>query len=408
MSQWFPKIAEYDYDGWNAEPYLGREFHGVWGNFDVKITIDKAYIIGGSGYLQNAEEIGAGYTEKYKRKPKKGKLTWHFYAPKVHDFTWAADPDYLHDIVKGPGEVEIHFFYKNNPDIIDNWKKLQPLTVDLMAHFNETIGAYPYKQYSVIQGGDGGMEYAMCTLITGEREFGSLVGVTAHELAHSWFQFLLATNEMKHEWMDEGFTTYISTLAKDKVLKENKPFPLQNAYASYFYLVRSGVEQPQATNANRYDYNLAYESTAYSKGCIFLAQLEYIIGKENFSTTLKEYYKDFMFKHQRLMILDALQNAFLIFILKWYLTDWTQTTTTIDYKIVDVINVDEEKTKIKLERVESMPMPLDILVTYDDGREAYFYIPLSIMRGQKEKPNESGAWAVQKDWAWRFLLMNSR
>ena len=64
----------------------------------------------------------------------------------------------------------------------------------------------------VIQGGDGGMEYAMCTLITGGRKFGSLVGVTAHELAHSWFQFLLATNETKHEWMDEGFTTFIFRL----------------------------------------------------------------------------------------------------------------------------------------------------------------------------------------------------
>ena len=66
------------------------------------------------------------------------------------------------------------------------------------------------------------MEYAMCTLITGERKLGSLIGVTAHELAHTWFQFLLATNESKHEWMDEGFTSFISTLAENEVLKEEK------------------------------------------------------------------------------------------------------------------------------------------------------------------------------------------
>ena len=89
-----------------------------------------------------------------------------------------------------------------------------------MTYFNEHIGAYPYKQYSVIQGGDGGMEYAMSTLITGERKLGSLIGVTAHELAHTWFQFLLATNESKHEWMDEGFTSYISNMAMNELMEE--------------------------------------------------------------------------------------------------------------------------------------------------------------------------------------------
>ena len=104
------------------------------------------------------------------------------------------------------------FFYKNSLDSTTKnyWKRMQPKTVELMQYFSEHIGTYPYKQYSVRQGGDGGMEYAMCTLITGKRSFGSLVGVTAHEMAHTWFQFLLATNEAKHEWMDEGFTEYYS------------------------------------------------------------------------------------------------------------------------------------------------------------------------------------------------------
>ena len=80
MTQWYPKMAEYDFEGWHADPYIAREFHGVWGDFDVKITIDKDYIIGGSGYLQNPEEIGFGYEEpgtKLKKQNKKTK-TWHF------------------------------------------------------------------------------------------------------------------------------------------------------------------------------------------------------------------------------------------------------------------------------------------------------------------------------------------
>ncbi len=224
MAQWYPKMAEYDYEGWNADPYTGREFHGVWGNFDVKITLDKAFTVAASGYLQNADEIGRGYSERKKPKTKKGKITWHYIAPNVHDFTWAADPDYIHDTYPGPNGVTLHFFYKNNPDIIENWKKLQPLTAQLMDYFNTKIGEYPYKQYSVVHGGDGGMEYAMLTLITGNRKFGSLVGVTAHELAHSWFQHILATNETKHEWMDEGFTFLSQALRSTKFSNKKKNF----------------------------------------------------------------------------------------------------------------------------------------------------------------------------------------
>jgi hypothetical protein len=164
MAQWYPKMAEFDFEGWHADPYIAREFHGVWGNFDVNITIDKDYTLGGSGYLQNPNEIGHGYQDEAVtvKIPKRTKnLTWHFVAPMVHDFTWAADKDYVHDVVKGPNDVAMHFLYKNYPKTVENWKKLQPMMVNVMGFFNKSIGNYPYKQYSFIQGGDGGMEYAM-------------------------------------------------------------------------------------------------------------------------------------------------------------------------------------------------------------------------------------------------------
>ena len=398
MAQWYPKLAEYDIDGWNASPYLGREFHGVWGNFDVKITLDKNFTVAASGYLQNPEDIGKGYKKIKRSKSKKGKLTWHFIAPNVHDFTWAADKDYIHDIYPGPNNVKLHFFYKNNPSIIDNWKKLQPLTAELMEYFNSSIGDYPYKQYSVVQGGDGGMEYAMLTLITGERKFGSLVGVTAHELAHSWFQNILATNEMKHEWMDEGFTTYISTIATDKVLKENKIFPLRNAYLGYYNLALSGIEQPQQTNANRYAYNYAYESSAYNKGAVFLSQLGYIIGKENLNNSLKIYFEEFKFKHPTPRDFIRIAERVSGILLNWYLTDWTQTTNTIDYKISGVSKLDN-KTIIDIERVGMMPMPLEILISFKNGNKQIHYVPIGIMRGEK-KPYVDIEWILHNDWTW--------
>ncbi len=397
MAQWYPKLAEYDYEGWNAEPYLGREFHGVWGDFDVTLTLDKKYVVAASGYLQNPDEVGHGYSEK-KGKSKKGKLKWHFVAPRVHDFTWSADPEYIHDTHMGPNDVLLHFFYKDNSKYNENWKNLQPKTAELMRFFNQTIGKYPYRQYTVAQGGDGGMEYAMLTLITGNRGFESLVGVTAHELAHSWFQHVLATNEMKYEWMDEGFTTYISTLAKDKILNQNSFFPLQRSYDSYLYLARSGKEQPQQTNANRYEYNLAYEVSAYSKGSVFLSQLGYIIGEDKLSKTLKEYYRMHQFKHPVPNDFRRVAERVSEIQLKWYLTDWTQTTNTIDYSIKSV-KADESRTLINIERIGSMPMPLEVLVNFKDGSSEIHYIPISLMRGEKENPY-SIKWTVHKDWPW--------
>lgn len=394
MSQWYPKLAEYDFEGWHADPYIGREFHGVWGNFDVKINIDKNYIIGGTGYLQNPNSIGYGYQTGSVNKPNTDKLTWHFKAPKVHDFTWAADPDYIHDTTQVPNGPLLHFFYKKNmpKSKLENWKKLQPKTVQLMQYYNKHIGKYPYKQYSVIQGGDGGMEYAMCTLILGEGKFEGLFGTTAHELAHSWFQFLLATNEAKNAWMDEGFTQYISEYAENEILEKNLINPTKQVYDGYVYLATSGKEQPQTTHADRYNYNQAYGISAYYKGYVFLSQLGYVIGEDNLKKTIKKYFEDFKFKHPTPN--DVIRTAEKIsgLELDWYLTDWTQTTNTIDYGIKSIKN----KTVV-LERIGLMPMPIDVKVYYEDGTNENFYIPLQMMRG--EKPSKA---TLIKDWAWAY------
>ncbi|WP_426431918.1 M1 family metallopeptidase [Winogradskyella sp. HB-48] len=380
MAQWYPKLAEYDDEGWHADPYIGREFHGVWGNFDVKLTIDQDYVVGGTGYIQS------------ETKAKKGKKTVHFKAPKVHDFTWAADPDFIHDIFEMENGPTLHFYYKKDlePKYIENWKKLQPDTAKLMTYFSENIGQYPYDQYSVIQGGDGGMEYAMCTLITGQRSYRSLLGVTAHEMAHSWFQFLLATNEAKHEWMDEGFTSYISTLAENEFGSSRSDNPLSGSYRGYIGLASSGYEQPLTTHADRYKYNQVYGAAAYSKGAVFIAQLGYIIGEENLKKTIKKYFEVFAFKHPKPMDFIRTAERVTDFELDWYLIDFAQTTNTVDYGVKSV-----EDNTITLERIGLMPMPIDLSVTYTDGSTEEFYIPLQMMRG--EKPTSA---TIIDDWAW--------
>jgi len=398
MAQWYPKLAEYDFEGWHADPYIGREFHGVWGNFDLKLTIDNSYIVGGTGYLQNEKDIKIVPVNKKKKRKKTN--TWHFVAPNVHDFTWAADPDYIHDKLQIENGPMLHFYYKSTmaEEYQKRWRDLQPITAKLMAFFNENIGVYPYKQYSVIQGGDGGMEYGMCTLITGERSFESLVGVTSHELAHTWFQFLMATNEGNHPWMDEGFTEYICTMAEVNVMNIDEQKYFERAYKRYVRYALSGFEQPQSTHADRYEYNAAYGTSSYVKGAIFLRQLKYIIGEKAFRKTLHDYFNSWSFKHPTPNDFIRCAEKASGLELDWYLTDWTRTDNVIDYGIKSV-EKKEQNTEIVIERIGLVPMPTELEIEYADGEIMKYYIPLQMMRG--EKPTNKPI-IVLKDWAWAY------
>ena len=402
MTQWYPKMAEFDFEGWHADPYIAREFHGVWGDFDVNITIAKEYTLGGSGYLQNQNEIGHGYEDagvnvNYPKKMRM--LTWHFVAPMVHDFAWAADKNYMHDIVKGPNDVDLHFLYKNYPKTIENWKKLEPMMVNVMDFFNKNIGNYPYKQYSFIQGGDGGMEYAMSTLMLGNGTLEGIYGTATHELGHSWFQHVLASNESKHPWMDEGFTTYVSDLAENEFATNKVANPLEGNYRAYYSLVNSGKEQPQTTHGDRYDENRPYSISSYVKGSIFLSQLNYVIGKDKLAETIKRYFHDFKFKHPTPNDIKRSAERVSGANLDWYLLDWTQTLNTIDYG-VKTVTENGEKTTVSLERIGLMPMPIDLLVEYADGTMESFYIPLRQMHYEKENPMPAVKRTVLSDWTW--------
>jgi len=394
MTQWFPKLAEFDSEGWHPNPYIGREFHGVWGNYSVNITIDKNYVVGGTGYLLNANEIGHGYSDKAPKEKEEATNTWKFYAPDVHDFAWAADPDYIHDIKKSESGVDLHFFYKPTVNV-DDWKKLQDDSVKLMKYFEESIGPYPWKQYSIIQGGDGGMEYAMCTMITGERPYPSLLGVTAHEMAHAWFQHLLATNEAKHAWMDEGFTEYVTSLSENYVNDVAPEFPHKSSYDRYYLLASSGFEQAQTIHSDRYDYNFAYGASAYSKGSVFLSQLGYIIGKENLNKTLKRYYEEFKFKHPTPNDFKRVAEKVSDLELEWYLNEWTRTPHKIDYGI-DISSL-ESKRVITLKRKARIPMPIEVVVSFADGSSDLYYIPNDLLHGYKSFNEEV---YLMEPWNW--------
>lgn len=394
MSQWYPKLAEYDYEGWHADPYIAREFYGVWGDFDVNITIDKHYMLAATGTLQNPEEIGFGYqADGVKVKQAAGStLTWKFNAENVHDFVWTADPDYTmlkRQVKNGP---LFYFVYKKVDSLQKYWTALADTITKAYPFIAKTFGAYPYKNYSFIQGGDGGMEYPMATLIKSYSP-----GTAIHEFMHSWYYGLMGNNESLYPWMDEGFATY-SELRVSSFLRRDTAFPFTRTYDSYFRLVKSGKEEPMSTHADHYNTNFAYEVAAYSKGCLFLTQLGYIVGDETLDKIMIEYYNEWRFKHPNANDFVRIAEKVSGIDLQWYKQYWIYTTKTIDYAIADISD-QNGKAMITIKRNGLMPMPVDLLITYKDGTREIHYVPLGLMYGTKPPENNTPRF-VHNEWKW--------
>ena len=390
MAQWFPKIAEYDRQGWHANPYIAREFYAPWGDFDVSISINKNYIVAATGILENKTK-------------EKNKNVWNFKAKNVHDFVWAADPDYVHDILKVDSEnLELHFYYqKTNDEMVSNWKRLQDDTADAFRYINGKFGKYPYTKYSVIQGGDGGMEYPMATLITGERSYPSLLSVTIHEALHSWYQMLLGTNESYLAWMDEGFTSFAQNITFINKFNEiyNLDFtnPLERSYNRYYNFIKTGLEEPLSTHSDHFSTNQAYGVGSYTKGAIFLMQLGYIIGEDKLFKGLRRYYNEWKFKHPNEYDFLRIMEKESGIELDWYIDYWVKTTHHIDYSL-ETKKKDDGKISLSVNRIGKIPMPIEIEVLYEDLSTDIYYIPLSIMRGEKD--NSNGKFILLEDWEW--------
>ena len=421
MSQWYPKMSEYDVRGWHPTPYVAREFYGVWGDYDVRLTLDKDYLVGATGYLQNAGEIGYGYQRPGSRvsRPRGSTLTWHFRAPRVHDFMWAADPDYRHisAVASNDAHTVINVIYKKGDSASDaNWHKLLKAALRVLPFMEKQFGPYPFRQYSFIQGGDGGMEYPMGTLIKS-----ASLGAAFHEWMHSWYQMMLATNESTLPWMDEGFATYAegkvtfyydhayadsifendpagrqSTLAR---LDTSLPLGESGAYKGYFSLIQSGLAEPMTTHADHYATNFAYGQNAYSKGAVFLEQLGYIVGQEALHRILLDYYHRWAFKHPDANDFIRVAEKATGIKLDWYLEYWIYTTKVIDYAI-DSVSDQGGTTRITLGRKGQVPMPIDLVVTYKDGRKVMHYIPGYLMFGSKANENPSEKRVVHVPWRW--------
>ncbi len=405
MSQWYPKLCEYDYQGWHANPYIAREFYGVWGDFEVEINIDGRYTVAAGGVLKNADKIGRGYSDKTARISDK-KVRWKWEAKNVHDFLWAADRDYVVESKLMKGGPMVYFVYQPGEKTTENWKNLPEAMDKALSFMNKRYGTYPYSVYSFIQGGDGGMEYPMATLITGERSYSSLVGVSIHEWMHSWYQMVLGTNESLYAWMDEGFTSFATSEVMNylRIQKLIPGTPVDNPQlGSVNGLIRfhkSGRSEPLSIHSDHFMTNSGYGVGAYTKGQVLLEQLKYIMGEEDFYRALLRYYDTWKFKHPNANDFFRIMEKESGLELDWFKEYFVNTTHYPDYTIENVEGLENGTTKIDLVKNGVMPMPLDIVITYNDDTKTLANIPLRIMRGHKPANKDNVHFILAEDWPW--------
>ena len=411
MSQWYPKMVEYDYQGWNTNPYIAREFYGVWGNYDVTLSLDKTYMVAATGVLQNPTAVA----DKF------GNLSWNFKGNNIHDFVWAADNHYKHlskEVRKG---LTFHVYFKDKNASSDSaWANVLWAAEKVLPYIEKKYGAYPYPQYSFIQGGDGGMEYAMATLLKGPG-----IGTVIHEWMHSWYQHILGTNEGLFPWMDEGFTSYaeddisywynmnhallspnINEKEKARIKAEKEAALTQlpaiqfGNYAGYITLAKSGIEEPMSTHSDHYNYNYSYSSAAYSKGATFLGLLGYVVSDSVRDAILINYYNTWKFKHPNANDFTRVAEKTSGLQLQWLKEYWVNSTKTIDYGLNNIeVSANNANAIISIQRNGKLPMPIEVLITYKDGTSELHYIPLDLMLGSKPAEGAINR-IVHKEWQW--------
>lgn len=400
MTQWYPKIAAYDNMGWHPYPYVGREFYAPFGKFEVSINLPSDYKVAATGTLESYSdywengEMKDGLQYEELKETDNDRRTWVYHAENVHDFAWGADPDYVHTSIPFDEELRLHFFYLEKYE--ETWERLPKYAKQFFAEMKNRFGRYPYPQFSVIQGGDGGMEYPMCTMLKGTGKINGLIGVTVHEGAHNWYYGILGSNEARYPWMDEGFTSFAEEEVLNAIRQKPQANPHRQAYAAHAYLAGRPEEmEPLSTMADRFERNRTYGINSYSRGQIFLAQMRYIVGDEAFNRGIIRFFETWKFKHPEPWDLVRIMERESGLQLDWYYHQWVETNKLIDYGIARV-EAGKGNTEIYLEKLGTMNMPLKVRLTLRDGAVFNYYIPTVEQYG----PYPESGFTNQSPWPW--------
>lgn len=414
MTQWYPKLAAYDEHGWHPDIYVRREFYGVFGTYTVSITLPARYVVGATGLLVNPAEVRCGYelgsvdTLLLYPASGKGDKTWRFRAEKVHDFAWSADPGYFHEIARC-GDVTLHLLARRDARL--RWSRAASMTRRLLAYYSRRFGDYGWPQFTIAQGGDGGMEYPMISMITGFRTETSLWGVIAHELAHQWFYGMVANNETDEAWLDEGFAEYLASEARRDTLdlaQTTNPYtgldrliypwwyaPNYRNVENYYRLAVRGLEEPLSTYHDRFRDEQS-SALVYNKGEGILRMLQTMLGDSIFDTGMRRYVDRWRWRHPSTRDFEREMERASGMRLDWFFNQWVTLSRTCDFGLTRLSSdqrTDGWTTTIEMERKGECEMPLVLELMYDDGTTSRLFVPID---GWRHPDLESAA----TPWRW--------
>lgn len=403
FAQWYPKVCVYDETGWNAEPfhYIG-EFYGDFGTFDVTITAPSEYIIGATGVVTSgdpgwqlvtvdtslsghewSERLRAIRTRRNQHARNGATRTVTFHAENVHDFAWVASPDFLYERGEWEG-IPIHVLYRSGAK--KRWSKIVvERAVRGLDWLSEKFGRYPYPQLTIVHGLlNGGMEYPMLVMNSSERE--SLI---LHELGHIYFFGILANNEWKEAWLDEGFTTfqtrwYMETrygkwgfdhdarMRRATWLQRHRPMATrrQKDRDEALAYMNSGHNEPISRLAYKFNEPLSYNRNAYTKGAFFFDMLKYVVGDPLFEKICHEYFERWKFKHVNEARFKRVCEDVSGIELGWFFKQWLHDSVTVDYALRNVTKQkqgDSWHTRVEVLRKERGVMPVEIQLTTETG-----------------------------------------
>lgn len=309
VTQWYPKPAAFDVNGWNLLPYQDQgEFYSEFGSYDVSITAPANMRIAATGELAEKEELEwlRGLSAGTNIRPDNAETkTLHYHQDHVSDFAWFASNEfvvrtktlYLADSTP----VQAYAFYKRH---YQN-KKLESISGDeicenidiALQYYSKRVGKYPFANCTVVIGplqGAGGMEYPMIT-ICGEDSKGTIV----HEVGHNWFEQMLGSQERNHPWMDESINTFYHQQASGEELAPFLPGDMIKTNGGYSqFRLASDFGLAQNGNLHSSDYsNFNYGVIVYGINPVRFQYLQEYMGVKMFDSCMKTYFKKWQYKH---------------------------------------------------------------------------------------------------------------
>jgi hypothetical protein len=361
ITQWYPKPAVYDNEGWHPMPYLDMgEFYSEFGNYEVSITLPENYQVGATGTLQNSAErqrllalsqqpLPEDVSEDFPPSAEAYK-TLIYKAENVHDFAWFADKRFQvrHDTATLPSgkTVEAWAFFAAEDQ--DYWDKGAFYVKRALEFYSEKVGEYPYPQATAVQttlGAGGGMEYPMVTNIGGVGSAKSLDIVITHEVGHNWFYGILGSNERDHAWMDEGLNSYYEkryTKAYYPKTEDSgvtgfllRSTPMKEQEFAYLFQARRNLNQPSDTHSDAFK-PINYLVGAYVLPPLALNLLEGYVGTEAMDSAMNTYYQKWQFRHPQPEDLRQSLETTLDQDLDWLFDGLMESKGYIDYAITKV------------------------------------------------------------------------